>query len=272
MNDDVKDLGQEAAARADEVTQHPWVERLARGGFAASGLIHVIIGWIAARVALGGGGEADQAGALSSVRSAPAGSVLLWVCVVGFAMLSLWCVVSTITGNGAGKSRWSSAARAAVFGVLTVTTFGFANGGGGSSGEQRTDDITATLMALPAGRVLVAAVGAVIVGVGVYHVYKGLSLQFLEDLRPLGDGVAERAVRVAGTLGYPAKGVALTIVGVLFAVAAVQADPDEAGGMDAALKTLAGQPFGQTLLAAVAVGLVLYGIYSFGRARYARMH
>ncbi|AXH98168.1 DUF1206 domain-containing protein [Ornithinimicrobium avium] len=263
-------MGQEAAQTAEKVAGNRWVERLARGGYAAAGLIHVVIGGIAAQVAFGRGGEADQSGALTSLRGAPAGPVLLWVCVVGLAMLALWYAVATATGSVPGKTRWSTAALTLVYAALTVTTFGFARGGG-SDGEERTNDITAILMGLPAGRLLVAATGAVIVGVGVYHVYKGLSLKFLEDLRTSGAGAAGKAVRLVGTVGYAAKGVVLSVVGVLFAVAAVQADPDEAGGLDAALKALAGQPFGRTLLVAVAVGLVLYGLYCFARARYARM-
>ncbi len=263
-------MGREAAATAGQVARSRWVERLARVGFAATGLVHVVIGWIALQVALGGGGEADQSGALASLRSAPGGAVLLWACVLGFAMLALWYAVATVTGGGPGKSRWSTAALAVVHAVLTVSTVGFARGAG-ADGEERTDDVTATLMGLPAGRVLVAAVGAVVVGVGVYHVYKGLSLRFLDDLRVPRTGATGRGVRLAGTVGYAAKGVALAIVGVLFALAALQADPEEAGGLDAALKTLAGQPFGRTLLVAVALGLVLYGVYSFARARWARM-
>lgn len=263
-------MGQEAAREAGKVARNRWVERLARGGYAAAGLIHVLIGWLAIQVALGRGGEADQSGALSSLRSAPAGPALLWICFVGLAMLSLWYVVATVTGGAPGKTRWSTAALAVVYAALAATTFGFARGAG-ADGEGRTDDLTATLMGLPAGRVLVAAVGAVIVGVGVYHVWKGLSLKFLEDLRTSGEGAAGKVVRAVGTAGYAAKGVALSVVGVLFALAALRADPEEAGGLDAALKTLAGQPFGRTLLVAVAVGLVLYGVYCFARARYARM-
>jgi hypothetical protein len=69
--------------------------------------------------------------------------------------------------------------------------------------------------------------------------------------------------------GYAAKGVALAIVGGLFVLAAVRADPEESTGMDGALKLLAGQPLGTVLLLAVALGLVLYGLYSFARAKYA---
>ena len=265
-------MGSQAADAAQDMSDHRWVERLARVGYAASGLIHIVIGWIAAQVALGSGGEADQGGALGSLRSAPGGPVLLWLCVAGFAALALWHVLEAIAHAGELKDRVKEAAQAGVYGVLAVTAFGFANGGsGGSSGEQRADDLTAALMGMPFGRVLVAVVGVVVLVVGGYHIYKGVSEKFLEDLRSTGGGTSGKGVRWAGRLGYPAKGLALIVVGLLFVAAAWQADPQEAGGLDAALKTLSEQPFGTALLLVVALGLVLYGIYSFARARYARM-
>lgn len=263
-------MGNGAARAAHEVSRHGWVEKLARAGYAASGLIHVIIGWIAAQVALGGGGDADQGGALGSLRSAPGGAVLLWLCVAGFAALALWQLVDAVAGADELKDRVKDGAKAVVYGVLAVTAFTFARGGS-SDGEQRTDDLTATLMGVPFGRVLVAAVGVGVLAVGGYHVYKGVSDKFLEDLRTTGGGSSGRAVTWAGRLGYAAKGVALSVVGLLFVFAAWQADPEEAGGLDAALKALSEQPLGVALLLVVAVGLVLYGIYSFARARYARM-
>jgi hypothetical protein len=265
-----REVGQEAADAAREVGRQRWVQWLARAGYAASGLIHILIGWIAAQVALGGGGEADQTGALGSLRSAPGGPLLLWACVVGFAALALWHVVDAVARADELKDRVKEGSQAAVYAVLAFTALSFARGGG-SSGEQRTDDLTGTLMGMPFGRVLVGAVGVTILVVGGYHIYKGLSDSFLDDLRTTGGGTTGRGVLWAGRLGYPAKGLALIIVGLLFLVAAWQADPEQAGGLDAALKTLSGQPLGTVLLLVIAVGLVLYGIYSFARARYARM-
>jgi hypothetical protein len=97
-------------------------------------------------------------------------------------------------------------------------------------------------------------------------VHKGWKRRFVRDLvhNP------GRFVTAAGRLGYIAKGVALAVVGVLFVTAAVHADPDEAGGLDSALRTLGGQPFGVVLLTVVALGLVAYGVYSFARARWTR--
>lgn len=71
--------------------------------------------------------------------------------------------------------------------------------------------------------------------------------------------------------GYVAKGVALGVVGVLFMVAAATNDPEEAGGLDAALRSLLELPAGTALLTAVGLGITAYGVYSLARARYARV-
>ncbi|MGC5583008.1 DUF1206 domain-containing protein [Ornithinimicrobium sp. W1665] len=258
-----------AGRTARRLADHPWLRRLARAGFAASGLIHLMIGWIAGRVALGGGGEADQDGALAALRSAPAGSVLLWACVVGFLALALWQVLDAAFGGGDLSDRARAVGRGLLYGALGGTTFPFAAGGGGGGGEEASTGFTAALLQVPLGRVLVGLVGLAVVAAGVYHVYKGLRKTFLEDLHPTGHDALDRAVELTGTVGYAAKGVALTIVGGLFGLAALQADPDESSGLDGALKMVAAQPLGTALLLAVALGLVLYGVYSLLRARYA---
>jgi hypothetical protein len=57
----------------------------------------------------------------------------------------------------------------------------------------------------------------------------------------------------------------------LFTYAAVTADPDKAKGLDGAIESLKDAPAGPAIVAAVGVGFAAYGLYSFGRARYARM-
>lgn len=101
-----------AGRTARRLADHPSLRRLARAGFAASGLIHLMLGWIAGRAAVGGGGEADQDGALAALRAAPAGSVILWACVVGFLALALW---QQRRGRGQrqpdGRVRWATSPR-----------------------------------------------------------------------------------------------------------------------------------------------------------------
>ena len=83
--------------------------------------------------------------------------------------------------------------------------------------------------------------------------------------------MARKGIVTFGIVGYIAKGIAVAVAGVLFVVAAVTHDPQKAGGLDAALHTLAELPLGAVILWVVAAGLIIYGVFCFARARYARM-
>lgn len=259
---------------ADQVAQraadHPVVENGARVGFAVNGVLHLLIAWIALRVAFGGGGSADQSGALSTLASNTGGQVILWLGVAGFALLAVWQLVEAIIGaHGAEASdRVKAISKCVVYAALAFSAFKFATGSGSSGqSKQQSTDFTQTLMDAPAGRVLVGIVGLGVLGVGGYHVYKGAKKKFLEDLV---QHPGQWAV-YAGQAGYIAKGIALAVVGLLFLVAAFKKSPGEATGLDGALHALREQPFGTVLLTVVALGLAAYGIYSFARARYAKV-
>ncbi|PWH06267.1 hypothetical protein DEO23_04585 [Brachybacterium endophyticum] len=263
---------------AEEVTEHPVFEGIARGGFVMSGLVHVLVGVIALHMVLGGSSqEADQSGALQTVASAPGGNLLLWVGGVAMAVLVIWHLAEAWFG-----ARWRKRARdrarhlastlgkAIVYGALAVTVLRSA-AGAGSDSDKQTSQLTGDLMGNPAGRVVIVAVGLVVIVIGFFHVYLGASRGFEDQLRvPRGRSVAG-AVRVTGVLGFIAKGIALVGVGLMFGWAALGADPQKATGLDGALKTMAQLPAGGILLAVVGAGLILYGIYSVLRARYAPM-
>jgi hypothetical protein len=259
----------DTAARS--AVDHPALEWLARAGFVMNGIVHLLIGWIAIRIALGsGGGEASNSGALAQIASAPGGQFLLWAGAVAFIALGLWQVVEVFLGPDETADRVKAAAKAVVYLALGITTARFASGGS-SSDSETASDTTAGLLGSGPGKIVLVAAGLVVIGVGVYHVYKGATKKFVEDLERTGAGQVGRAIVVAGQLGYVAKGAALAILGGLVIAAVATADPEKAGGLDAALRTVGEQPFGQVLLVATGVGIALYGVYSFGRARYARM-
>lgn len=243
---------------------NPVVEQGARLGYAASGVLHLLLAWVAVQLAWSGyGGSADQGGALSLLAGSTVGSALLWLCVVGFALLALWQVTEAVAGRDTGD-RVKSAGRAVVYVALALTTLGVVRGSGGGGGEA---GMTASLMASPGGRLLVGAVGLVVVGVGVHHVVKGWRRTFLEDLRQHPGTWTERAGRV----GYIAKGVALLLVGGLVVAAAAGAASQATPGLDPALRTLLALPAGPVLLTLVGLGFAAYGVYSFARARHARL-
>lgn len=266
-------LGAQARRAADSSA----LEMVARAGYAVSGLLHLLIGGIAVRLATGSGGQsADQSGALAQVAAQPFGRVVLWIGVVGFAALGLSQLGEAVWGGGGGdrtdrtKQVGKTGGKAVVYLALSGSTLSFARGASSSSSKQ-SSDVTATLLQSSGGRVLVTAIGLVVVGVGGYHMVKGARKKFLADLAGNAGGDVGRAVVRIGQVGYLAKGVALIVVGVLFVVAAVQSDPSQARGLDGALTTLGRQPGGPVVLVLVGIGFVGYGLYSFARARYARM-
>lgn len=254
-----------AASRAND---NPALENAARLGYATSGVVHLLIGWLAIQVALEDGQKsADQSGALQSLAENPLGRVALWLAVVGFVGLAIWQVSEAVIGRGKTSDRVKAGAKAVVYAFLAVSAFTYAKGSSGQSSSQQSVDFTSTLMGQPAGRVLVGAVGVAVIAVGGYHVYKGWTKKFLEDL----EGHPGRWAVNAGRFGYIAKGIALAVVGLLFVLAAVNSNADEATGLDGALHKLRDAPFGVALLVVVALGFVSFAIYSFARARHAKV-
>lgn len=248
---------------------------LARVGYVVLGIVHIVIGAIAVSIAVGsGGGEADQSGAMEQIARVPFGTVVLWVIVLGLWALALWQLVDAfLEDDPDSKKKWGRRVKevgTAVAYIAIGATALVAALGGSSDSSQSTTTFSATLMSNPGGVFLLVLVGLVTLGIGVAFVVRGIRKDFEKQLS-LPSGRTGDGVRTLGTVGYVAKGIAVGVVGVLFVAAAITHDPEKAGGLDAALKSLAALPFGQVILWLVGAGLVVYGIYCFFRARYARV-
>lgn len=246
---------------------------LARIGFGASAVIHLLLGYLAVRVALHESAESDQSGAIAEVGRLPGGAVLLWVMTVGLFALAAWLALEAVLGIGSGSRKRTrrtavSASKAVAYGALALTALTFALGSESHAADS-TRQMSSDLLTLPGGQLLLGLAGVVAVVVGLYMVVKGARRGFWKDLVPV-DEPQHRAVGVLGVVGYVAKGIAVGVVGVLFVLAAVTLDPGQASGLDGALRALALLPFGTVLLIGVGVGLVAFGVYTFARARYAR--
>jgi hypothetical protein len=266
-----------STTNASSTAEDAW-EKAARVGYVVSGLLHFLIGILAFQLAFGNTGKsADQSGALSALAKEPFGAAVLWLSVVGFVALGVWQFAKAAhVGHAQGDQssstgdRLKAIGRAVVYLALAVAAFSWTSGGGSSSKDQ-TQGLTADLLKMPAGQLIVGAIGLAVIGVGIYHVVKGWREKFLEDLTRLPSGHAGRGTRWAGKIGYVAKGVALAVVGGLFVTAAVQHDASEASGLDGAMHALKETPVGPVLLVLVALGLMAFGVYCFVRARYGRL-
>jgi len=256
------------------------LEHLARIGLVAYGLVHVLVAWLALQMAFGGNDRpADQSGALGTVAEQPLGKPLLWVLAIGLLALAVWQAAEILRWrhgwSASGEARTKAlkksgkaAVKTVIYLLLAVLAIRFATGGGQSSGASQ-QQTAAGVFGWPAGRWLVGLAGLILIGVGVYHVYKGVSKRFLKEIDlAQAPPKARRLVTRLGQVGFPGKGVALGLVGGLLVWAALTFDPAKAAGLDAALHTVLTAPAGPFLLVLIAIGIAAFGAFCFVRARY----
>ncbi len=247
---------------------------LARGGYAANGVAHIIIGIIALVISGGGPGESDQAGAFLAIAQAPLGFAALWAMAVLLGALGLWHAAegvavmrrSDLTKWGVRVSEWGQAVIFVALGAIAASVAL----GARPNAEQTAQEASRGVLNIPGGPWVLALVGVAIAGGGVAFVVMGVRRSF-HDKVAVPDGALGTVVTALGVVGFLAKGVALGVVGVLLVIAAVTVDAETAGGVDGAIRALLDVFGGPFLVAAVGAGFVAYGVFCLFRARYARL-
>ena len=267
----------EAAHRAS-----PFVEKFARIGYAAKGVVYVTVGVLAAMSALGQGGETTGSkGAMQTLAHQPFGQVLLGLIALGLVGYSLWQFIRAIEDpENEGSDAKHVAKRIGIFGsgvihfglvlyALSILIGLGSAGQGDGSGDANAQSWSAKAMSYPMGRWLVAAAGVGIVIYGVRQLYRAFKADLDKRLRLFEmQPEARQTIVHVSRAGIAARGVVFSIIGVFLALAAYRENPNEAKGIGGALRTLQEQPYGPWLLAVVAFGLVAYGVYQFVKARY----
>ncbi|HXT92186.1 MAG TPA: DUF1206 domain-containing protein [Trebonia sp.] len=275
-------VAQRAKAKAvgRKAENSPPMRIFARMGFFARGLMYIVIGWIAVEIAFGKTSQqADRSGALQTLGRTPAGEIALWVLVVGFFGMAVWRLSQVLFDRLAADRRkaiWSrlvNLGKAAVYVVLGYGVADYAIGAGSPpSTDQQSVDLTATVMRHPGGRALIIVIGLVLIGVGLYLGYQAWRERFRDvmewhELPQAGRRVVEWLGRVGGV----ARGLVFLIAGIFLIVAAAEANPRQAKGIDSSLRELAAAPLGPWLLALVAIGLIMFGLFSCCETRWRRV-
>jgi hypothetical protein len=271
-------MGRQAAAAAGEAA--PWIVRLARVGYAAKGVVYLVIGALAVMAAMGArGSTTDSRGALSVIGDRPFGRVLLLVIglgLIGYTLYALIAAAMDAEDRGSDAKgialRLGMAGRGLLYGGLGVSALLMSSGSGSGGGGGGADRWTGRLMSAPFGPWLVGGVGIAIAGYALYQFWRAAhkNLRKRLHLAEAGPGAAAWVLRLA-RFGIAARGVVFLLIGWFLVQAAWQHDASEAGGIADSLATLARQPYGPVLLGVVALGLMAYGVWQLANARYREM-
>lgn len=277
----VEDFSESAKAKELAHKARPWVDKLARLGYATKGLVYTIIGVIAALAALRGGGEtADSRGALEEIVRQPYGRVMLIAVAAGLACYALWRLTQAVMDTEDKGSEWKGLAVRAGYACIGFAYFGLGysavslvlGGDAGDSSDEKSKAWSATFMVLPFGRLLIGLAGLGFIGFGLWQCYKAYKKKFRKEMKrgEMGEG-ADKLITGVGQFGFVARGVVFGVVGVFLIQAALRARAHEARGLGGALHALEEQPAGPWVLGVVALGLVAYGLLMFALALYRRI-
>ncbi|MDI3239998.1 DUF1206 domain-containing protein [Arthrobacter sp. AL08] len=266
----------DAADAAEDASNSAALDVVARSGFAVMALLHIIIGAIAAALALGSPGQAEPTGAIEQLAANPWGPAVMWAGFVACAGLALW-QLSEATLRARHLPRRARVGKFVSSGFLSIayasvglSFAGFALGNGGDSGDS-TRDLSVALVHGPFGVPALIGLGLTVSGIGVYFIAKGAGKKFKAELGHFEGTRRGHLISGLGVAGHIAKGVALILTGLLFVIAAATNDPASATGLDGSLKALLEHQFGPVLLLAIGAGFIAYGVFALLRARFGRM-
>jgi len=263
-----------AREAARDAEANPAFRVAARAGYAANGILHLLIGGLVIAVGFGAQEDSDQTGAFRALAAAPLGATALWVLAVGLVALGAWHLLQAFAPRHLTMWRrvariFTEAPQGVVFVGIGLVSASVALGARPHA-EQAAEDLSQGVLTWPVGGFVLGTVGVAVAAVGIGFVWMGLRRSFHSKVRtPPGPGGL--ALTVLGVVGFVTKGIALGIVGVLVIVAAVTVEPDTAGGLDGATAAVLALPAGPVLAALVGAGFLAYGVFTVCRARYAQL-
>lgn len=249
-----------------------WFRPLARGGYAARGLVYLVVGFFAALAPFGGGGAVDTHGALDRLLQSGFGSVLSLVLILGLFSYAAWRLIQALfdtDGHGTGAKglaiRGGLLASAVSYGALGVYVLSLARGGGGGEGAGFAERFAGFVGSRPAAALIAAALA----GAGIAHMVKawrGTYERYLEA-----SPGAMRAIHPVARCGLVARGIVFIVLALLFAFRSVSAEGGSPG-LREALVFIEGLPFGVWLLGATGLGLLAFSAYSFTEALFRKIN
>ena len=256
---------------------HPGLVKVGRAGWFAKGVVYLGAGVLAllvvakatgwSRAASTGGQEASPTGALKSIAQMSGGKLLMWVLAGGMLLYAGWRVVSALLPGGWDAKAWVTRigylVSAVVYTTFALTAVSLARvTPARPDGNAKVNSLSDRVMAHGGGRLVIGVAGAIAIGAGLYRIVKGVREDVGDELDLSGWSAQRRAwTRRIGAIGEFGRGIGIGLIGFFLVRAAVTYDPNQATGLDGALRRLAVQRWGFVVVVVIGVGFAAYGLF-----------
>lgn len=248
-----------------------WIRSAARLGYAARGLIYLVIGAFAAAAAYGAGRTMGSREAVSMLGQTPLGALLVWILVAGLVCYAGWRFVQAAfdpDGHGLGPQglviRIALAAGGLTYLALALFAASAWSGGGGGGGlAERLSGFVGTRWAA-------TIICIVLLGAAAAHIFKAVRERYARYFEA--DDRTMRIIHPIAKIGLLARGLIFALAAFMLALSAWRGEGrDDPPGSKEVLDFIQSMPGGGWLLAATGFGLVLFAAYSFAEARYRKI-
>ena len=246
-----------------------WVARI---GYAARGIVYLIVGGLALVAA--SGLDVHPLGirdALRHMYDLAFGSFLLWIVGGGLACFAVWRFLQTFfdtehCGRGIyGLTRRAiSGCSGAFYLALVLTSADIAMGASGSSENESIRKWTEWLLVQPLGRAVIAIIGAGFVTTAVALTVSGLRAPFRHRISA--SPLMRLLAVVLGSFGILTRAAIFLILGMFLFFAAYDLNASKPIGLTDALQMMQDRSHGQLQLGVAALGLLAYGLFEIIQA------
>lgn len=248
---------------------------MARTGYAARGLVYIVIGWLALLSTIGSGGETtDSKGALETLMGSGPGTAIAVILIIGLLSYAVWRFIQAgLDPDEHGLSAKGAAIRAglAISGLtyLGLTAYTFSLWRGSASDSEGAGGFSQWITGFVGGQVAAFALAAILAGVAIAHFIKAWKRGYEKYLDL--DGDTKRKMAPIAMAGLIARGAIFMVLAILFFYRGTIAGGSDQLGTEDALNFIRDLPGGSILLILTAAGLIAFALYSFAEARWRRV-
>lgn len=257
------------------------IKPIAQAGLIAKGIVYTVLGLMAFMAAFQIGNQsAENTGkedVFSTIEKQTGGQIMLAVLGLGLLCYSLWRMIQAFRDTeDKGNDAKGIAKRSRYFFSGLVYTalafYAFKMLFAGASGGNNKQGSVQKVLNQPFGEWLLGIIAIIIFSIGVYQCIYGLSGKYRKHLDKAANSDNKILLRIAGKIGYVARGIVWLIIAWMFGKAALHSNSSEAGDTSKAFSFLADATYGTYLVAATGLGLICYGLFNFIRARHEKFH